>query len=164
MNRLYRLLWGLSGALLLGLLLSGCTRVDLEAPPTIEYGRDVCARCGMIIDDARFAAGYIMPDGAQRIFDDIGDMLVHQADSGEAVHAYWVHDYESEAWVRAETATYVKSDDLHTPMGYGLVALQDAGQAAAIALRFNGTLLTFDELRQTTAMLTPGGDHSGHNH
>ncbi len=153
----------LFGALaLLALLLIGCAKVDMDAPPQIVYGRDTCARCGMIIEDARFAAAYMTADGQPRIFDDIGDMLVHQSEKGEAVHAFWVHDYETEAWLRGEEAIYVLTTDIHTPMGYGLVALAEEGRATAVALRHNGRVLAFSELQQETAMLK--NDHSGHNH
>jgi len=149
--------------LLVALLISGCGRqVDMEAPPVIIYGRDVCSRCGMIIEDARFAAAYMTTDGEAHIFDDIGDMLVHQADEGDEVYAYWVHDYETEAWLRGETAHYVLTAEIHTPMGYGLLAFADSGRATAFALRNDGRLLTFTELGAETTMLT--STHSHHNH
>jgi len=137
----------------------------MEAPPEIIYGRDVCDRCGMIIEDARFAAAYMTTGGDARIFDDIGDMLVHQADEKDEVYAYWVHDYETEAWLRAETAHFVLTNEIHTPMGYGLLAFADSGRATAVAVRNNGRLLTFPELGEETAMLTSTHMHShGHNH
>lgn len=151
-------------ALALGFLLVGCQTVDLEAPPEIQYGRDVCSRCGMIIDDPRFAAGYVTTDGKQRIFDDIGDMLLYHKLSGDAVHAWWVHDYDTEQWLRAETAVFVQSDALHSPMGHGLAAVSTAAQAQALALRFSGVVMTFDALGQDAAMRTPSGEHSGHAH
>lgn len=151
-------------ALALLVLLIGCTKVDLEKPPDIVYGRDICTRCGMIIEDERFAAAYVTPAGEARIFDDIGDMLVHQAEKGEAVHAYWVHDYETAEWLRAEDAFFVLTADIHTPMGYGLVALAEEGQATAVALRAQGTVMSFVELQQNATMLKSSHNHSGHNH
>ncbi len=73
----------------------------------------------MIISDPRFAAAYVTSAGDARLFDDIGDMLVYDQRMGEAVHAYWVHDLHSEAWARAETATFVTQSNLNTPMGWG---------------------------------------------
>jgi copper chaperone NosL len=150
---------------MVALFVSGCGRqVDMEAPPEIVYGRDVCSRCGMIIEDARFAAAYMTTDGEARIFDDIGDMLVHQTDEGEEVYAYWVHDYETEAWLRGETAHYVLTSEIHTPMGYGLLAFADSGRATAFALRNHGHLLTFTELGAKTSMLTSSHGHGSHHH
>jgi copper chaperone NosL len=160
-----QVLWRVTGSVVGGMLaalLLGCNGVDLDAPPEIVYGRDVCSRCGMIIEDARFAAAYVTPDGESRIFDDIGDMLVFQADEGEAVHVYWVHDYETGAWLRAEEAFFVLASDIHTPMGYGLVALMEEGAATAVALRNNGRVLTFTDLQQETTTLS--AQHHGHDH
>jgi copper chaperone NosL len=143
-------------------MLGGCAKVDLDAPPEIVYGRDICTRCGMIIEDARFAAGYLTTDGEPRIFDDIGGMLRYEAEQPEAIHARWVHDYETEEWLRAEEAFFVLAPDIHTPMGFGVVALAEEGRATAVALRHSGTLLTFDELQQQSAMLK--ANHMGHSH
>ncbi|GAB4154180.1 MAG: nitrous oxide reductase accessory protein NosL [Candidatus Promineifilaceae bacterium] len=156
-----RFFWGL---LLFTTLLGGCAGVDRDAPPPINYGQDICARCGMIIEDPRFAAGYLTESGESAIFDDIGDMLLHQAETGDVVYAYWVHDYETEAWLHAETAFFVLTPEIHTPMGYGVVALAEEGQATALALRRNGRVLTFAELQQETATLQVNHDDTGHNH
>ena len=51
-------------ALLVGLFLAACgSGTDLEEPPDIRYGEDVCQRCAMIINEARYAATYVTPDG-----------------------------------------------------------------------------------------------------
>jgi copper chaperone NosL len=164
-RRGYRLMLSVL-ALLLALLAAGCNQVNMDAPPEIVYGRDICSRCGMIIEDARFAAAYMTTEGEPRIFDDIGDMLVHQLEKGEMVHVHWVHDYETEAWLRAEAAFFVQTTDIHTPMGYGLVALAEEGRATAVALRHNGRVFTFNEIQQETAMLkaSHNHNHSGHSH
>lgn len=146
------------------LLLGGCAKIDMEAPPEINYGQDVCTRCGMIIDDPRFASGYVTQTGESYIFDDIGDMLLYQTETGDAVYAYWVHDYQTEAWLRAEEAFFVLSSEIHSPMGYGLAALAEKGQATAVALRSQGRVLTFAELQQQTSTLKTVHTDSAHNH
>ncbi len=149
---------------LLTVLLIGCAKVDMDAPPEIVYGRDICTRCGMIIEDTHFAASYMTTSGEPRIFDDIGDMLVHQAETGEEVHVYWVRDYETGEWLRAEESFFVQTSEIHTPMGYGLLAIKEKGGATAVALRHNGTIMSFAELKQNAGMLKSSHNHSGHNH
>lgn len=149
---------------LLALLLVGCGKVDMDAPPEIVYGRDICTRCGMIIEDTPFAASYMTTSGEPRIFDDMGDMMVHQAETGEEVRAYWVRDYETGEWLRAEEAFFVQTSEIHTPMGYGLLALKEKGSATAVSLRTQGTVMSFSELQQNAAMLKSSHNHSGHNH
>jgi nitrous oxide reductase accessory protein NosL len=131
-RRGYRLMLSVL-ALLLALLAAGCNQVNMDAPPEIVYGRDICSRCGMIIEDARFAAAYMTTEGEPRIFDDIGDMLVHQLEKGEMVHVHWVHDYETEAWLRAEAA-FLCADDGH-PYADGVWPGSAGGRGAGYGRR-----------------------------
>ena len=130
------------------LLLGACqSQPDLSQPPEIVYGEDVCTECGMIISEARFASAYYTQDGEARRFDDIGGMLTHHVESQEDVAQFWVHDYETEVWIVAEEAFYVSSEELHTPMGFGVVAFSDqvraqnfAGQSQAMVMSFDGLM------------------------
>jgi copper chaperone NosL len=126
--------------------LTACqSAVDLEQPPDIRYGEDVCDLCGMIISEARFAAGYITADGETRRFDDIGNMVAYHLETGEDVAVFWVHDYETAEWLRADEATLAYVADLITPMGSGLVAFADP-DAAAQAIAGGGDLMDFPTL------------------
>ncbi|UCC51087.1 MAG: hypothetical protein JSV68_18550, partial [Anaerolineaceae bacterium] len=52
-------------------LFVGCGQTtNLEEPPQIVYGQDVCERCGMIISEEKFAAAYWTAGGEARRFDD----------------------------------------------------------------------------------------------
>ncbi len=127
--------------------ISGCQASRrAERPPQIRYGRDVCAQCGMIISEARFAAAYLTRQGAWRLFDDIGDMREFYKAHSEDVSVFWVHDYESAEWLKAESAVFVKSAELHTPMGHGIVALGSRERAELLARQLQGQIFTFVEL------------------
>lgn len=131
--------------LVLALLLAGCgQRATSLEPPELHLGSDPCARCGMTIDDARFAAAYVSADGASHVFDDIGDMAA-TLKTGADVQRAWVHDYNSGAWLDARSAIYVVSPRITSPMGGGLLAVSDRAAAAPLAARFNGRVLTFDQ-------------------
>ncbi len=121
--------------------MAGCSR---EQRPPIRYGRDVCAQCGMIISEARFAAAYLTRQGDWRFFDDIGDMLEFYRVHREDVAVFWVHDYEGEAWLRAESAFFVKGAGFYTPMGHGIVAVGSRERAELLA--YGGQVYTFSEL------------------
>jgi copper chaperone NosL len=127
------------------LSLAGC-QASQESPPQIRYGRDTCAQCGMIISEARFAAAYRTRQGHWRLFDDIGDMLAYQSAHREDVAIFWVHDYETQEWLRAEGVFFVKSPALSTPMGHGVVALGSRARADQLARQVSGDVLTFAEL------------------
>lgn len=133
------------GLILLFLFLTGCApAVDLTEPPEILYGEDVCAECGMIISDARFAAAIVTVDEQVRLFDDMGGMFAYVVKREEAVHAYWVHDLNSEDWIRAENAAYVLQQDLITPMGWGLTAFENSAAAEAYIEAAGGWMTTFE--------------------
>jgi copper chaperone NosL len=113
-------------------LLAGCARTDPAAPPAIRYGEAACARCGMLIAEARFAAGAVRPDGATRAYDDIGCLLEDARAGALEGWKLWVHDYHGGAWIAAEDAAYVHAVQLETPMGYGLAAFASLEAATAV--------------------------------
>ncbi len=117
-------------------------------PPEIAFGRDMCEQCGMVISEARFASATVLKDGTTRKFDDIGDMMMYHMDRpDQQVAAYFVHDYNTEAWIRAEPAFYVHSDGIKSPMGHGLAAFAVKADAEAYATKAGGRVLNFDEMR-----------------
>jgi copper chaperone NosL len=135
-------------------------------PPTIHYGEDLCDFCGMIINDERYAAGYVTRAGEDYVFDDIGNMFRHHLQNQAEVTAFFVHNYDDKAWIRAETASYVHSAHLTTPMLSGLAAFDSSDQAQALATEMQGQVMTFDEVLayyKTNPM--PQGEHSmEHDH
>ncbi len=150
------------------IFLSACTNnANAEpVPPTIHYVEDVCEFCNMIISDERYAAGYLTEDGQQHIFDDIGDMFRNHLQKSDNVTAFFVHNYETKTWIRAEKAVYVQSSNLSTPMLSGLAAFDSTEKAEILAAELQGHTLTFAEvLAYYQANPLPQAEHSmEHNH
>lgn len=122
--------------LIIGLIahvLVGCARQQPDAPPQVHYGRDECAHCGMILSDERTACALrVTADGktSDLLFDDIGDMLAYErANAGLKIAARYVHDFDTRQWLPAEGAKFIRSEDIHTPMGSGIAAFSDATRA-----------------------------------
>lgn len=127
-------------------LLAACgNSSDFDQPPEIRYGEDICARCSMIINEARYAAAYVTAEGEVRLFDDIGGMFDYNAQMNEEVAVFWVHDFDTEQWLKADQAYYVEGDHI-TPMGYGIVAFGDESRAGDWAAENEGMIVTFDSL------------------
>src|SRR5690606_7501603 len=144
-----RLAWVLLALASLALVATACSGAEDPAqPPTISYGTDTCTRCGMIISDAAYASAYRMDDGEVRLFDDLGEMLLHHRAEEEPVVALFVHDQTTHAWLRAEQAWYVESEHLRTPMGFGIVALSTQQDAQALAAQVDGHVVSWSELLQ----------------
>lgn len=133
--------------------------VDLDATPELRVGEDICNECGMIISEEIYSAAYRLADGEQKIFDDIGDMAVHYRLNADEVAAFWVHDFNSVEWIRAEDAFFVASHDLVTPMGHGIAAFTDRTSAQALAADIGGAIHTLDGL-----LAQPIGELPRHEH
>jgi nitrous oxide reductase accessory protein NosL len=78
-----------------------------------------------------------------------------------------VHNYDDKAWIRAETAYYVRSSNLTTPMQSSLAAYNSSEKAKALAAEVQGEILTFDQLlayyRETPAS-PMDAMHQNHHH
>ena len=166
MKVLMRLSGGLSFLCLLIIFIlpgaAGCRQaVDLQAPPEINIGQDICDECGMLIGEARFAAAYWTVDGQPRRFDDIGGMLAYHHEHEEEVATFWVHDYVTEEWMPADEATFLIDDGLQTPMGFGIIAFADADEARAHRTEDGAPLLSFAQLieRAASEALDAPGQH-----
>lgn len=135
--------------LLAVIVLAACTGSSGELrPPEIQYGQDMCDACGMLISEPRFAAASLLSNGETRKFDDIGEMLVYHMDHPEEqVQAWFVHDYGSESWIRGESAYFVKSDAIKSPMGSGIAAFEEKSDAEAFAAQVQGMIYSLDEIR-----------------
>lgn len=150
------------------LALAGCSESVPVAPPVIHYGQDLCALCSMIITDDRFAAALVCegrPGQRQgleaRAFDDVGCLLGDESRNPDrAVAGRWVRDFRSDRWHVADTAVYVQSRQLHSPMAFGLAACADRASAQRLADEFPGELLDFDtagrRFEANTLILKPG--------
>ena len=126
-------------------------------PPEIQYGQDMCAACGMLISEARFAAATLLTSGEARKFDDIGEMLVYHMDHPEEqVQAWFVHDYGSESWTRGESAYFVQSDTIKSPMGSGIVAFEEKADAEEFATQVQGLIYSLEEIRGQVHMEVHG--------
>jgi copper chaperone NosL len=151
-------------------VLSACSTAasGADRPPNVEIGRDICERCGMIIEDERFASGYTRPDGTDAVFDDIGGMLDWASFTDALDRPMWVHDYRSLDWIRASTATFVRGG-VDTPMGFSIAAFASVDAARAHAQEHGGEVLGWSELlslaREGSLAWTPTDDQpSEHDH
>ena len=142
---------------------TGCGGSDASGPPKIEYGRDMCAECHMIITDERFASAYRTAGGEERLFDDPGDLLAFGLDQDELDGAdVWVHDFGSREWVEGEKAFYVVgADGVESPMGWGVVAYAAEEDAESFANDSRGRVVPWKDLvtLAESGELVPGGGH-----
>lgn len=138
--------FALAGLLVCALvLLSACQKAEIK-PLEIVTG-DTCYRCKAPITEKNFAAEFVTKDGFVRKFDDVSCMTQHAAKVGKKnIQAYYVADFPSQKWLKAEEAHFVQSDRINTPKNSGILAFKDESQAKALASQYQAKLVTFSDL------------------
>ncbi len=161
--------------LAVGVLPAACGEASAsDGPPEINYGRDICIECGMIIDDPRFAATYRLPDGTEAKFDDLGDLILYARERSVLDEAtVWVSDFNDEVLIDAPTAHYVPTLGVSSPMGHGILAFATEEAAHAVAMELDGEVITWETVKQLPTIDGRVGhhhhdmdhdDHEGHDH
>ncbi len=119
-----------------------CSDNPESGPVEIYYGEDICESCKMIISEKDFAAQYKLSTGKTVKFDDLGCMFHYMKGEDKAqISAVYVMDYDSKQWVDGESAYYVWTDNISTPMGHGVVALRGSQEAKELANKEKGKYL-----------------------
>jgi copper chaperone NosL len=128
--------------------------------------RDACEFCRMAIVDPRFGAELVTAQGRVRTFDSIECLAsyVNASEAAPAPRAILVADFASARLVPVDSAVFVRSDSLHSPMGRALLAHVITGPAASppapdgVVLGWRDVLaLMRDGLRPSSAMTTTVG-------
>ena len=109
------------------LSLTGCSSEPLTGPAKINWDRDVCVRCSMVISDRQFAAQIRDPMKKVLKFDDFGCAVFwkeHQSWSDADIE-FWAIDSRTEPagsqWIDVRKAAFVGGK--RSPMGYGFAAV-----------------------------------------
>jgi len=130
------------------------------APRALVLGEDACAHCHMTLADPRFSAELVTMTGRTIPFDDVGCMGTFVATGGvpaEDIHSVWVSDYlRGDSLLAADTAMFLATDSIRTPMHYGIIALAPGAGADSLRAALGGVVLTWEQVveRLTTRTAT----------
>ena len=119
-----------SGMLVLSvLILAGCSE-NATGPVEVNWDRDSCERCRMVLSDRKHAAQVRGGPATERAkvykFDDIGGAVVWLEDKAwrdDPATELWVTDHRDGRWIDGRKAIYLSGQ--MTPMDFGFGA-QDA--------------------------------------
>jgi copper chaperone NosL len=101
----------------------------------------------MTVADPRFAAELRTNTGKAVVFDDVGCLAAWLAENSGRVAAVWVASFTTpDRWLPADSAVYLQSDTLRTPMASGLAALRPGSEADSIRSFLGGRLLTWPDV------------------
>jgi len=132
------------------LSIAGCGAQDNDGPPEIRYGDSVCAHCGMIISDERFATSTIVESDRGDlpiIFDDFNCQVNYESAHPQLkVVARWSHDHDTSEWKPSEELWFIRSDKLNTPMASHVAAFTSEADARAFAEPIDAQVMPFPTL------------------
>ena len=132
---------------LLAIALNGCGGREADGPPAVRLGDSVCDQCNMIISDARWATATIIdgPRGGEpRLFDDFNCQVNFEREqSAQAVLARWSHSHATSEWISTESAQFLISPEIRSPMGSRMAAFGSASEAAAAESELAGEVVDF---------------------
>lgn len=130
---------------ILSFLLTGCSR----GPQPIALGKAACAFCKMTIADRNFGAELITNNGKVYKFDDTHCLAAFKKESikNEDVKAvYFVNFLDPHNFIEAGKAHFLKSDELHSPMGGNTAAFEDETKLKMTQQKVEGKIVTLDEV------------------
>lgn len=112
-------------------LFSAC---GAEGPRPIVLGKDACAYCKMAIMDERFVCELISDKGKLYVFDDLRCLVAyHKEHSNLGASSIYVANFlNPKEWVRPETAHFIYSEQLRSPMQGNVAALGHAKETLAL--------------------------------
>ncbi len=132
-------------------------------PRPIVYGTDSCEACHMGLAHEGHGAELVTRTGRAYVFDSIECLVgfLGTMDDPESVHSAWVTDFTHPgSLVDAETAFYLVSGRLQSPMGLGLTAFAREDTRDGALARFSGEPLDWEGVRALVAEKWPSGEPS----
>ncbi len=147
-----------AGVILASALLAG-TACD-KGPRPLAVGEDACDFCRMAISDDRFGGEIVLTTGRPRTFDAVECLVSYLASGSDSalVRDVYVSDYENRTLIPAQTAVFLRSAKLTSPMG-SVSAFSPGTDTTALLARYGGQILTW------TAVRASKNDHTAsHQH
>ena len=118
-----------------------------RGPRPIAFNDESCTHCHMTIADPRFGAEVVTRNGKVLAFDDVGCMAAWLRENAAQLSQAWVMDFVDHAWMPADSAIYLRSDALRTPMASGLAALRQGPESDSLRASLGGELLSWAAVR-----------------
>lgn len=131
-----------TAVLVTGLFLAGCN----PKPEKISFGKDNCAECKMTIMDPKFGGEIVTKKGKVYKFDDvhcIATFLKRRGVEMGDIHQTLFTDYNNSAeFIKVNTAEFVVSSQLKSPMGGNAAAFKNSGEAGKKSAEMEGSKIT----------------------
>jgi len=101
----------------------------------------------MAISELFYSGQRVSADGSVAFFDDLGCLArAIRDDQTGANSAVFVADYGTGRWLPLGSAIFVRSSQLPTPMGSGVVAFASEEEAKTEAARLQGEVMEWEQV------------------
>lgn len=129
-------------------LFFGITSVTaVENDPLIEYSKDKCGFCGMVVKNRNIASLIITKDGKKLPFCSIECAVGYYMNNIDNVREIKVPNFlEPSQFLDAKEAYYLKSENLKTSMGMNLSAYSSKQEAKKMQNEKGGQIYSWNEL------------------
>ncbi|KAF0150343.1 MAG: nitrous-oxide reductase accessory protein NosL [Ignavibacteria bacterium] len=124
--------------------LMGCSK----EPQPINYNKDECAHCIMIITDPKFGSELVTDKGKIYKFDSIECLADFVSiDSGFTAETLWISDYANpNTLIDAKTAYYIISPKMESPMGMNIGGFKDQKEMEKVFAVMGGEKMNWEEV------------------
>lgn len=121
-----------------------------KQPEPISYGEDECEFCKMMVMDKRYGAELVTDKGKIYKFDSIECLVGYIENKHLDKSNYtsvWVGNYSNpENLIDATQAIYLKNDEIRSPMGLNVLALDSQEKFESIFKEYGGKQLSWNDL------------------
>lgn len=128
-------------------LLSSCS----TGPQPIKLGSDACDFCRMTISDKQYGAEIMTKKGKAYKFDDTHCLFAYMKDNNVEPNTineiYLVNFLEPHNFVEAPKGFYLKSAELHSPMGGNIATFENHNDLEKVKTEVGGEELTWEEIK-----------------
>lgn len=130
------------GISLLGIVTLGLVSCSEEGPVAIEFNKDQCDNCKMVIEKAGYASELVTSKGKAYKFDDIKCMHMFEGDNEELAQnaKTYVTDFKTSQFIEESKATLVQGGAIKSPMGGDTQAFANKADAEEAAKKLGASL------------------------
>lgn len=114
----------------------------------INYNKDECAHCMMIITDPKFGSELVTDKGKVYKFDSIECMADYvSVDRGFAAETLWISDYANpNTLTDAKTAFYIVSSKMESPMSMNIGGFKNESDMEKIFITMGGQKMNWKDV------------------
>lgn len=135
----------LSSIIFLLLIFSSCSK----NPEPINYGKDHCAFCEMLITDKKFGAELITSKGKIVKFDAIeclAEAVLNNEVESNNSKLYVINFFKENELIEVSKAFFLRSEKVHSPMGMNFLSVKTQEELDSAKNEFGGEEMDWESL------------------